>query len=50
MDLQTFQAAVSSLWVVWFFVLFLGIVAWAFWPSRRAAMEQHGRIPLNDGE
>lgn len=50
MDMHAFYSLMSSLWVVWFFMLFAGIVAWAFWPSRRATFERHGRIPLNDGE
>ena len=37
-----------SLWVVWLFGLFVGIVVWAMWPSRKAKLEEHGRIPLGD--
>jgi len=39
-----------SFWVVWLMVLFLGIVAWAFWPSHKEGLERHGRIPLEDDE
>jgi cytochrome c oxidase cbb3-type subunit 4 len=38
----------STAWVVWFVLLFAGIVAWAFWPSRRSRLEGHGNIPLRD--
>jgi len=30
------------------FVAFLGIVAWAYWPSRRRDLEQQGRSILED--
>ena len=50
MDLHSLYALASSLWVVWFMVLFTGICVWAFWPSRRARFEDHGRIPLRNGE
>ncbi|HEX3574981.1 MAG TPA: cbb3-type cytochrome c oxidase subunit 3 [Rhodopila sp.] len=29
-------------------VLFVGIVATTFWPGRKAAIEQQGRIPFED--
>jgi cytochrome c oxidase cbb3-type subunit 4 len=48
MDLDAIYELLRSLWVVWLMVLFLGIVAWAFWPSRKGRMEKHGRIPLDD--
>ena len=37
-----------SLWLVWLVLLFVGIVAYVFWPGRRRRMESHGRIPLED--
>lgn len=36
-----------ELWVVWLVLLFLGIVAWTYWPSRRDRLERHGRIPFD---
>jgi len=30
------------------FAAFVGIVAWAYWPSRRRDMEQQGRSILED--
>lgn len=40
-----------SFWVVWMMLLFLGIVAWALWPGRKAKWERAARIPLReDGE
>jgi cytochrome c oxidase cbb3-type subunit 4 len=39
---------VRSLWVVWLLLLFVGIVAWAYWPSRRRRLQKHANIPLED--
>jgi cytochrome c oxidase cbb3-type subunit 4 len=38
----------KQLWVVWFLLLFAGIVIWAFRPGNRARLEAQGRIPLDD--
>ena len=46
MDAMSLYSLLSSLWVVWFSVLFTGICVWAFWPTRRKTMEENGRIPL----
>jgi cytochrome c oxidase cbb3-type subunit 4 len=35
---------------VWVMLIFIGIVAWAFWPKRRKSQEAHGRIPLDDDD
>jgi cytochrome c oxidase cbb3-type subunit IV len=37
-----------SLVTIWVMLIFLGIVAWAFWPKRKRTLEAHGRIPLDD--
>ena len=29
-------------------LLFIGIVAWVFWPRNKARFERYGRIPLED--
>lgn len=39
-----------SLWTLWFFLLFVGIIAWVMWPGRRAAWDKLGRIPLQDDD
>ena len=44
MDINTFRIAVTLLT----FAAFLGIVAWAYWPSRRQALEEQGRSILKD--
>ena len=41
-------AFIKSFWLVWCVLLFAGIVAWVFWPGRKADLEAHGRIPLED--
>ncbi len=33
-----------------FFTAFLGWVWWAYAPSRRARMEEYGRMPFDEGE
>ena len=38
-----------SLWTVWFFLLFAGIIVWVMWPSRRKEWDKQGQIPLRDG-
>ncbi|MBX6740894.1 MAG: cbb3-type cytochrome c oxidase subunit 3 [Acetobacteraceae bacterium] len=48
MDLQSLHSTLATLWVVWFFLLFSGIVVWAMRPSRRQHFERAGQIPLRD--
>jgi len=40
----------AALWGLWLMLIFLGICAYALWPSRRRQreMEEHARIPLDD--
>ena len=44
MELNTIRVTVEVIT----FAAFLGIVAWAWWPSRRADFERAAAIPLND--
>lgn len=37
-----------SLWTVWFFLLFAGLVVWTMWPSRRETWRRRGEIPLRE--
>jgi cytochrome c oxidase cbb3-type subunit 4 len=46
--MEGFVETLRSLWVVWLMALFVGIVAWVYWPKRKGEMEEHGRIPLRD--
>ena len=43
-------AFIKSFWLVWCVLLFVGIVTWVFWPSRRRELETYARIPLEDDE
>lgn len=40
----------TDLWGLWLMLLFLGIVVWAFWPSRRRGeeMHDHAMIPFRE--
>jgi cytochrome c oxidase cbb3-type subunit 4 len=38
----------KTLWVVWFFLLFLGMVLWVMRPAKRRHYEQLGAIPFRD--
>lgn len=40
----------KQLWQVWGVVVFLGLMTWALWPSRKAEMDHCARIPLDDEE
>ena len=48
MAMDGIYETLRSLWVVWLMALFIGIVAWVYWPKRKREMEEHGRIPLRD--
>jgi cbb3-type cytochrome oxidase subunit 3 len=48
MDLVELYPLLRSLWTVWFFALFVGIVAWTLWPKRKTQLEEHAQIPLRD--
>lgn len=37
-----------SVFTVLTFVFFLGIIWWAFGPSRKARFERYGRLPLEE--
>lgn len=47
--MEQFLPLLKQLWVVWFLVLFLGIVIWAFRPGAKRRFEADAMIPLNDG-
>ena len=38
------------LWVVWLMLIFLGIVAWAYWPTRKSEMDDHAQIPFREDD
>ncbi len=36
----------KQIWIIWSVLLFIGIVAWALWPSRSKEMERLAKLPL----
>lgn len=44
--------AARAWWGAWLMLLFLGIVAWAMWPSRRRSQEMHdaSMIPFREND
>lgn len=43
-------AALKQLWLLWFMLLFTGILVWAFHPRRKERLRQHALIPLRDDD
>lgn len=52
MTMATIMPILKLWWMVVPMVFFIGVVLWAYWPSKRALFEAQGRIPLkgDDGE
>jgi cytochrome c oxidase cbb3-type subunit 4 len=48
MDIQRLHEILSAIWVVWFVLLFGGILAWVMRPGSRETARQHASIPLRD--
>lgn len=48
MDIETLYPLLRSIWVVWFFLLFGGILTWVLWPRNKQKLESHGTIPFRD--
>ena len=48
--MDTILPLLKQFWGVWLMALFVGIVVWVFWPSRRKQMEDDARIPFRDEE
>ncbi|MBX6374171.1 MAG: cbb3-type cytochrome c oxidase subunit 3 [Acetobacteraceae bacterium] len=46
--LIAFYPTLKTLWVVWFFLLFLGMLALVLRPSKRRHYEAQADIPLRD--
>lgn len=44
------QSLFSALWVVWFFLLFGGILVWVLRPSRRGKWRERGSMIFRDDE
>lgn len=48
MTLMEFYTLLKSVWTLWFTLLFVGIVAWAYWPTRSRRLQDHANIPLRE--
>ena len=48
MDLLDLYLMLQPLWVVWFVLLFVGIVWWAFGKRRHARLQDHALIPFRE--
>jgi len=48
MDIARLQSLLSTIWVVWFFVLFLGMLWYVLRPSKRQHYASLADIPLRD--
>ena len=48
MDMVRIHEILSAVWVIWFVVLFTGILVWVLRPSSREAARQHAEIPFRD--
>lgn len=44
----TSSGVLREAWLVWLVLVFLAIVVWVLWPSRRRKLERQARIPLED--
>ncbi len=48
LDLATLHGWLKTIWVVWFFVLFLGILVWVLRPGSRQRAQEHAAIPFRN--
>jgi cbb3-type cytochrome oxidase subunit 3 len=48
MDMARLHEILSAVWVVWFVVLFTGILVWVMRPGTRDAARDHAQIPFRN--
>jgi cbb3-type cytochrome oxidase subunit 3 len=48
MDLMALYDALVPFWLVWFALLFAGVVWWAYGKRRSASMQDHAQIPFRE--
>jgi len=48
MDWMMISEWARSLWVIWLFILFGAVVAWAYWPGNKSRFEDDARIVFKD--
>jgi cytochrome c oxidase cbb3-type subunit 4 len=47
---ESLRAFAASWGLIFFGVIFLGVVAYVFWPSRKKQFEQDAQIPLREDD
>jgi cytochrome c oxidase cbb3-type subunit IV len=47
---ESWRAFAASWGLIFFGVIFIGVVVYAFWPSRRKRFEQDARIPFREDD
>lgn len=50
MDMLRLHEILSAVWVIWFVVLFTGILAWVLRPGGRDAARRNAGIPFRDDQ
>ncbi|MBF0137322.1 MAG: cbb3-type cytochrome c oxidase subunit 3 [Magnetococcus sp. DMHC-1] len=50
MTFATIDLFAKQFTLVWFFIIFLIIIIWAFWPGNRKRFEKAGRMALDDDD
>jgi cytochrome c oxidase cbb3-type subunit IV len=48
MEFDTMLRYSKEFSLLWFFLIFIGIVAWAYWPSHKKQFEDEGKKLLED--
>jgi cytochrome c oxidase cbb3-type subunit IV len=48
MDFDSLLLFSKQFSLVWFFLIFIGVVAWAYWPSHKKGFEDAGNRQLDD--
>jgi cytochrome c oxidase cbb3-type subunit 4 len=46
--METLVEFARSVWGLWLMLLFLGIVLWTMWPSRKKKLEDQAKIPFKE--
>lgn len=44
--MEALMGVLRSLWTVWVFLLFVGIVLWAYWPKNKSKVESYADMAL----
>ena len=48
MDQAQLMAILGTVSTVWFFLFFVAMLAWVYWPNHKARMDRQAQIPLRD--